>query len=90
MANMIEKFKENKKVMEIKMEQASKMADAAADEFVKTLEPLVKDASREDIEKFLECEDEMIDDMDKMAMAVLAKFAEVNDAGGIMILGVRK
>lgn len=46
MANMIEKFKENKKVMEIKMEQASKMADAAADEFVKTLEPLVKDASR--------------------------------------------
>ena len=63
MANMIEKFKENKKVMvmEIKMEQASKMADAAADEFVKTLEPLVKDASREDIEKFLECEDEMID-----------------------------
>lgn len=30
----------------------------------------------------------MIDDMDKMA--VLAKFAEVNDAGGIMILGVRK
>lgn len=36
MANMIEKFKENKKVMEIKMEQASKMADAAADEFVKT------------------------------------------------------
>lgn len=50
MANMIEKFKENKKVMEIKMEQASKMADAAADEFVKTLGPLVKDASREDIE----------------------------------------
>ena len=41
MANMIEKFKENKKVMEIKMEQASKMADAAADEFVKTLEPLL-------------------------------------------------
>lgn len=30
----------------------------------------------------------MIDDMDKMA--VLTKFAEVNDAGGIMILGVRK
>lgn len=88
MANMIEKFKENKKVMEIKMEQASKMADAAADEFVKTLEPLVKDASREDIEKFLECEDEMIPNMYKMA--VLAKFAEVNDAGGIMILGVRK
>lgn len=45
MANMIEKFKENKKVMETKMEQASKMADAVVDEFVKTLEPLVKDAS---------------------------------------------
>lgn len=30
MANMIEKFKENKKVMEIKMEQASKMAEKSS------------------------------------------------------------
>lgn len=53
MANMIEKFKENKKVMMIKMDQANKMADEAAEEFISTLKPLVESASEEDLKTFL-------------------------------------
>ena len=51
--SVVEKFKENKKVMEIKMEQASKMADAAADEFTESIMTLVKDASVEEIKEFV-------------------------------------
>lgn len=50
---MLNKFKENKKVMEIKMDQASKMADEAAHEFIDSIHTLVKDASEEDLKKFL-------------------------------------
>ncbi len=88
MASMIEKFKENKKVMEIKMDQASKMADEACDEFIKTLEPLVKDASETDLREFLESEDEMIDHEDKLA--IICEYAKAHDAGGIAIIGIRK
>lgn len=86
---MVEKFKENKKVMEIKMEQASKMADAATDEFVDFIKSLVKDASEEDLKEFLNADDEMLEFEDKLA--VIAAFAESHeDIGGIAIIGFEK
>ena len=51
---MLKEFKENKKFMEIKMEQASKLADEAANEFIDFIHTLVKDASDEDMKEFLE------------------------------------
>lgn len=85
--SMVEKFKENKKVMEIKMEQASKMADAAAEEFIDSLKSLVKDASEEDFKQFLGANDEMIEAEDKLA--VVAAYADThNDIGGIAIIGI--
>lgn len=89
MANMIEKFKENKKVMMIKMDQASKMADEAAEEFISTLKPLVESASEEDLKMFLQADDELIDSEDKLA--IIAAYAETHDdVGGIAIIGIRK
>jgi hypothetical protein len=89
MANMIEKFKENKKVMMIKMDQASKMADEAAEEFISTLKPLVESASEEDLKTFLQADDELIENEDKLA--VIAAYAETHDdVGGIAIIGIRK
>lgn len=89
MANMIEKFKENKKVMMIKMDQASKMADEAAEEFISTLKPLVESASEEDLKTFLQADDELIENEDKLA--IIAAYAETHDdIGGIAIIGIRK
>ena len=89
MANMIEKFKENKKVMMIKMDQASKMADEAAEEFISTLKPLVESASEEDLKTFLQTDDELIENEDKLA--IIAAYAETHDdVGGIAIIGIRK
>lgn len=89
MANMIEKFKENKKVMMIKMDQASKMADEAAEEFINTLKPLVESASEEDLKTFLQADDELIENEDKLA--IIAAYAETHDdVGGIAIIGIRK
>lgn len=89
MANMIEKFKENKKVMMIKMDQASKMADEAAEEFISTLKPLVESASEEDLKTFLQADDEFIENEDKLA--IIAAYAETHDdVGGIAIIGIRK
>ena len=86
---MIERFKENKKVMEIKMDQANKMADAAADEFIDSIHALVKDASEEDLKKFLQAEDDMIEPEDKLA--VIAAFADTHDdIGGVAIIGFGK
>ena len=83
---MLNKFKENKKVMMIKMEQASKMADAAADEFIDSIKSLVKDISEEDIKKFLQAEDDMIEPEDKLA--VIAAFADTHDdISGVAIIG---
>lgn len=73
--SIVEKFKENKKVMEIKMEQASKMADAAADEFVKSIMTLVKDASVEEIKEFIELNDKTIDEEDKLF--IIATYADI-------------
>ena len=89
MANMIEKFKENKKVMEIKMEQARKIADEASDEFVNSIKSLVKDSSEEELKAFLKADDDSIDDMDKLI--VVTEFAKHHDdIGGIAIIGIRK
>lgn len=89
MANMIEKFKENKKVMMIKMDQASKMVDEAAEEFISTLKSLVESASEEDLKMFLQADDELIDSEDKLA--IIAAYAETHDdVGGIAIIGIRK
>lgn len=89
MANMIEKFKENKKVMMIKMDQASKMADEAAEEFISTLKPIVESASEEDLKTFLQADDELIENEDKLA--IIAAYAETHDdVGGIAIIGIRK
>ena len=83
---MIERFKENKKVMEIKMDQASKMADEAADEFIDSIHALVKDASEEDLKKFLQAEDDMIEPEDKLA--VIVAFADTHDdICGVAIIG---
>ena len=84
--NMVEKFKENKKVMEIKMEQASKMADAAADEFTESIMTLVKDASVEEVKEFVELNDKTIEMDDKLV--VLAAFLESHDdICGVAVIG---
>lgn len=89
MNKMLDNFKENKKVMEIKMEQANKMADEAAREFIDSINTLVKDASEEDLEKFLQTEDDMIESGDKLA--VIAAFADTHDdISGIAIIGFGK
>lgn len=86
---MVEQFKENKKVMMIKMDQASKMADDAAEEFIDSIKSLVKDASEEDIKVFLNTNDEMLEVEDKLA--VVAAFAESHEnVGGIAIIGIGK
>ena len=86
--SMLEKFKENKKVMQIKMDQANKMADAAAEEFIDSIKSLVKDASEEDLKAILNADDEMLEDIDKMAF--IAAFAESHEAGGFAIIGFKK
>lgn len=89
MSKMIEKFKENKKVMLIKMEQANKLAEEAAEEFIESIKSLVKDASEEDIKMLMNLKDKEIDLDDKMA--VIAMFAETHeDIGGIAIIGFGK
>ena len=83
---MLNKFKENKKIMEIKMDQASKMADEAAHEFIDSIHTLVKDASEEDLKKFLQAEDDMIEPEDKLA--VIAAFADTLTTSAVSQLSV--
>lgn len=86
--SMVEKFKESKKVMIIKMEQASKLADEAAEEFVGVVESLAKDASEEELKEFLNEKDEMIDLEDKFAF--IAAYADNHkDVGGVAIIGLK-
>lgn len=86
--SVVEKFKENKKVMKIKMEQASKMADDAANEFAESIMTLVKDASVEEIKELIELNDKTIDTEDKLF--IIAAYAESHDnIGGIAIIGMK-
>lgn len=83
---MLKEFKENKKAMEIKMEQAAKLADAAADEFIESIKALVKDASEEDVKELVE--DSSIDIEDKIA--VIAAYTDSHDDIGAAIIGFIK
>ena len=70
--SMIEKFKESRKALEIKMEQANKLADDAENEFLESIKSLVKDASDEDVQAFLDADDDDdIEEMDKMVVEAL-------------------
>lgn len=84
---MLKTFKESKKVMEIKMEQANKLANAAENEFLESIKSLVKNASVEDVQAFLNTNDDDIEEIDKMAIVTM--FAEENDTS-IVAIGIRK
>lgn len=90
MTNMIEKFRENKKVMVIKMEQANKIADEAANEFVDSLRPLVENSSDEDIEMFLRSDDDMINPEDKLAVIAILSSIRKSISGSIIIDIIKK
>ncbi len=84
----LENLKENKKVMMIKMEQASKMFNDAVEEFVDFVESLVKDASEEDIKEILDTDDELIEIEDKVA--IVAAYSECHENfKGIMVIQKR-
>ncbi len=63
---MLEKVKESKKIMEVKIEQAEKMAVEAADWFEAELEKLAREATEEELKAFLETNDEEIELHDKI------------------------
>lgn len=86
--SILEKVKESKKLMLVKMDMANKIADEAATEFIDSVKSIVKDASNEDINEILESDDDIFEDLDKMV--VITAFAESNDADGIVVVGVRK
>ena len=69
------------------MEQANKLTDDAANEFLESIKSLVKDASVEDVQAFLNANDDGIEEMDKMAVATM--FEEEHDAS-IVAIGIRK
>lgn len=73
---MLNKIKENKKIMEIKLDQANKLADEAIHEFIDSIRTLAKDASEEDFKKVLKTEDNMIESEDKLM--VIAAFIETH------------
>lgn len=86
---MLNKFKENKKIMKIKMDQAANMVDEAANEFVDSIHTLAKDASEEELKNFLQAEDDMIELEDKLAM--VAAFADTHDdISGVKIIELNK
>lgn len=84
MATKFEEFKASKKTMEDKMTEAHKAADCAIDEFLGKVKSLAKDMTEEELKEFLESDDEMIDEEDKLAM--IAAFAESRRHG--VILGI--
>lgn len=88
---IVSEFKEHKKVMLIKMEQATKMADDAADEFIDFVKSLVASASREDVQALLKMadEDDTIDEVDKAA--ILAMYIETHDdVDGVTVIKYKK
>lgn len=86
---MLEKFKEHKKEMEIKMEQAEKIADAAAEKFTGDLKTLVASATEEEFKEFIESESDAISDTDRMVAIMM--FMETHEKNaGIIAMMVRK
>lgn len=83
---MLNKFKENKKIMKIKMDQAAKMADEAVNEFIDSIHTLAKDVSEEELKNFLQAEDDMIELEDKLAMVVAFADTHDDDISGVKII----
>ena len=80
MANAIEKFKEKKNELLIKIEKLNDMADAVSKEFADSLRDIAKDASDDDLVEFLLSDDEAIESRDRVAM-ILA-FTEAHNIEG--------
>ena len=85
---MLEKFKENKKIMEVKMEQAVKLRDDAAEEFTDSILSLVRECTEDELKVFVTTSDDYIDGMDKMA--VISAYAEVHQDVDVIVVGVAK
>ena len=81
---MLENLLKAKKEMNIKMEQATLIADKAADEFIDKLKVLAKNASEEDLRNVLSRES--LDDEDKMAF--IAGFAQTHEDIRILAIGI--
>ena len=78
MANVVELFKDGKKLMNIKMDQGKKLIDDAVTEFVSCVEGIVEEMSEEDLQRFLvEEHDELLSFDDKLFM--IAAFEETHD-----------
>lgn len=86
---LVEAFKNSKKEMEIKFDQANKIIDSASDEFIESIKSLAESASEKELEELLNCNDEAIDFEDKLAM--IAAFAEHHDnIDGMAIIGIHR
>lgn len=83
---MLEKFKEHKKEMEIKMEQAEKIADAAAEKFTGDLKALVASATEEEFKEFIESESDAISDTDRMVAIMTFMETHEKNAGIIAMM----
>lgn len=83
---LMEKFKENKKIMEVKMEQAVKLRDDAVEEFTDSIMSLVEECTEDELKVFATTSDDYIDGMDKMA--VIAAYAEVHQDIDVVVMGV--
>lgn len=88
---MLEKFKESKKVLDVKMEQAEKMATDAVEQFANEVQNLARESSEEELKAFLESDDEAIDFPDKLAAihGFMQSHEPTKDIA-VVILGMRK
>lgn len=67
------------------MEQANKLADDAAYEFIDYIHTLIKDISEEEFKAFLNTEDEFVTIEDKLA--AIAAYGEThNDIGSVIAM----
>ena len=83
---MMEKFKENKKIMEVKMEQAVRLRDDAIEEFTGSIMSLVRECTEDELKTFMTTSDDYVDGMDKMA--VVSAYAEVHQDVEVMVVGI--
>ena len=90
-SKMLEKVKESKKIMEVKIEQAEKMVIGAVEQFTAELEKLARESSEEELKAFLETDDEEIEFPEKMAAihGYMQSHEPTKDIA-VVILGMRK
>ena len=88
---MLEKFKESKKVLDVKMEQAEKMATDALEQFVNEVQKMASESSEEELKAFLETDDEAVEFPDKLAAinGFMQSHEPTKDIA-VVILGMRK